>query len=114
MSSEVRSVVVERPGAPSALRTRTMPRPLLGSGAARIRAPAAGVTPVGASNRADPSGAGLRPPYVVGYEFAGDVLEVGSAVTSYGIGDEVWGMLAVRHTQLGSYADEVVVPTTAI
>jgi NADPH:quinone reductase len=38
---------------------------------------AAGVNPVDAGNRADPAWAGLRPPFVVGYELAGTVEDAG-------------------------------------
>jgi NADPH:quinone reductase len=37
----------------------------------RVAVEAVGVNPVDASNSADPSWAGLEPPYVVGYEFVG-------------------------------------------
>jgi NADPH2:quinone reductase len=65
------------------------------------------VNPVDASNRADPTWAGIEPPYVVGYEFAGWIEEVGDGVARFARGDAVWGMCSVRGTRWGAYADYV-------
>jgi NADPH2:quinone reductase len=69
----MRALVVERPGGPEALRARELPAPLPGPGHVVVAVEAAGVNPVDAGNRADPAWAGLRPPFVVGYELAGTV-----------------------------------------
>jgi NADPH2:quinone reductase len=70
---------------------------------------AAGTNPVDAGNRADPAWAQVPVPFVVGYEFAGEVSEVGADVEGLVIGDAVWGLLPVRGTRWGAYAEEVVV-----
>jgi NADPH2:quinone reductase len=80
----------------------------MGVGDVRVAIEAAGVNPVDASNRADPSWAGVVSPYVVGYEFAGRVEEVGAGVDDLAIGEAVWGLLPVRGTRWGAYADEIV------
>jgi len=85
----------------------------LGAAQARVAVEAAGVNPVDAGNRADPSWAGVEAPYVVGYEFAGLVTELGSAVAggdgdALAVGDAVWGLLPVRGTRWGAYSEEVV------
>ena len=72
-----------------------------------VRVGAAGVNPVDASNRSDPSWAGIEPPYVVGYEFAGWIEEVGLGVAQFTRGDAVWGVCPVRGTRWGTYADYV-------
>ena len=82
-------------------------RPLAGS-EVRVAVEAAGVNPVDAGNRADPTWAGLVTPYVVGYEFAGRVVEVDELVNDLRVGDAVWGLLPVRGTRWGAYAGEVV------
>jgi NADPH:quinone reductase len=104
----VRAVIVERPGGIEHLRVGEMPAPDVAAGEVRIRIEAAGVNPVDASNRAAPEWAGLEAPFVVGYEFAGRVKEVGDGVSDLSAGDAVWGLLPVRGTRWGAYADEVV------
>ena len=68
----------------------------------RVRVAAVGVNPVDATNRADPSWAGIEPPYVVGYECAGWIEEVGPGVVRFARGDAVWGMCPVRGTRWGT------------
>jgi NADPH2:quinone reductase len=95
------------------MRLRELPSRPLGPAQARVAVEAAGVNPVDAGNRGDPSWAGVEAPYVVGYEFAGLVTELGSAVEGRdgdapAVGDAVWGLLPVRGTRWGAYSDEVV------
>jgi NADPH:quinone reductase len=101
----VRAVVVREPGPAESLELAELARPLAGAGRVVVRVGAAGVNPVDASNRTDPSWAGIEPPYVVGYEFAGWIEEVGFGVERFVRGDEVWGVCPVRGTRLGTYAD---------
>jgi NADPH:quinone reductase-like Zn-dependent oxidoreductase len=90
------------------MRSGELPVRRAASGQVRVRVEAAGVNPVDAFNRADPDWAGLEAPFVVGYEFAGRVTEVGEGVNDLVGGDAVWGLLPVRRTRWGAYADEVV------
>lgn len=83
------------------------PRPV-GPGQVRVAIEAAGVNPVDAGTRANPSWAGVAAPYVVGYEFAGTVVEAGDGVRHVAAGTAVWGLLPVRGTRWGAYADEIV------
>lgn len=83
------------------------PRPVR-PGQVRVRVDAAGVNPVDAGNRADAEWAGIQVPYVVGYEFAGEVTEIGDGVQSLVVGAAVWGLLPVRGTRWGAYAQDVV------
>jgi NADPH:quinone reductase-like Zn-dependent oxidoreductase len=87
-----------------------MPPPGAGSGQAVVSVLAAGVNPVDAGNRGDPSWAGLDTPYVVGYEFAGVVASVHPDVTDLRVGVPVWGLLPVRGTRWGAYAEQIAVP----
>jgi NADPH:quinone reductase-like Zn-dependent oxidoreductase len=45
-----------------------------------VEVEAVGVNPVDLGNRSDPSWAGISPPYVVGYELAGLVVDTGEPV----------------------------------
>jgi NADPH2:quinone reductase len=99
------AMVVRSPGE---IELTTLARSLLADNAVRVAVEAVGVNPVDAGNCADGTWAGLAAPYVVGYEFAGRVLAVGRAVSDLEPGDEVWGLLPVRGTRWGAYAEEVV------
>ena len=103
----MRAVVVREPGPAEKLELAELPQPTAAAGRVVVRVGAAGVNPVDTSNRADPSWAGIEPPYVVGYEFAGWIEEVGPGVAQFAPGDAVWGMCPVRGTRWGTYADYV-------
>jgi len=107
LGGNVRAVVVREPGPPESLEPAELARPAAGAGRVVVRVAAAGVNPVDATNRADPSWAGIEPPYVVGYEFAGWIEEVGLGVARFARGDPVWGVCPVRGTRWGAYADYV-------
>ncbi|HEX3932668.1 MAG TPA: NADP-dependent oxidoreductase [Nocardioides sp.] len=97
----MRAVVVRAPGGPEALVLAEVPRPRPGPDEVLVDVEAVGVNPVDAGNRADPSWAGLRAPYVVGYELAGHAVDSG---------EPVWALLPVRGTTRGALADRVAVP----
>ena len=92
-----------------------LPQKPLGGGDVRVRVRAIGVNPVDWKMR---SGGVLRlahrllgpsGPLVVGVDFAGEVTEVGAAVSELRVGDRVVGGTDFSRRQRGSYADEVVV-----
>jgi NADPH:quinone reductase-like Zn-dependent oxidoreductase len=97
----VRAVVVERPGGPDALTLVDLPEPVAGPDDVVVEVEAVGVNPVDVGNRSDPSWAGVRPPYSVGYELAGRELESG---------EPVWALLPVQGTTYGALAERVAVP----
>lgn len=103
----MRAIVVRKPGPAENLEPADLPRPSAGAGCVVVRVGAVGLNPVDASNRADSSWAGIEPPYVVGYECAGWIEEVGRGVSQFARGDAVWGMCPVRGTRWGTYADYV-------
>ena len=109
----MRALVVERPGGPEALRERELAVPRPGPGQVLVAVEAAGVNPVDAGNRADPAWAGLRPPYVVGYELAGTV-EAGGDGAGWRRGQPVWGLLPVRGTRWGTYAERVALDASLV
>ncbi|MDI3282562.1 NAD(P)-dependent alcohol dehydrogenase [Polyangium sp. 15x6] len=81
----------------------------------RVRVRAIGVNPVDWKMReGGPLGTAQRiigpsGPLVVGIDFAGEVVEVGSAVEKPKLGDRVVGGTDFSRNQRGSYADEVIV-----
>jgi NADPH2:quinone reductase len=109
----MRALVVERPGGPEELRLRELPAPRPGPGQVVVAVEAAGVNPVDAGNRADPTWAGLDPPYVVGYELAGTVEAAGDGA-GWQAGAPVWGLLPVRGTRWGTYAELVALDAALV
>jgi NADPH2:quinone reductase len=105
----MRALVVHEPGEADCLRIEEIPEPEPRPGHVVVRVEAAGVNPVDASNRRDPTWAGIEPPYVVGYELAGVVESLGEGATSVAVGDRVWGLLPVRGTRWGAYGELVEV-----
>jgi NADPH2:quinone reductase len=97
----VRAVVVQQPGGPEALRLVDLPEPVAGPDDVLVEVEAVGVNPVDLGNRSDPTWAGISPPYVVGYDLAGRVVETG---------EPVWALLPVQGTTHGALAERVAVP----
>src|SRR6266540_4218835 len=102
----MRALVVRQPGGPEAMRLQQLAAPQPGPHQVVVAVEAVGVNPVDAGNRADPSWAGLSPPYVVGYEVAGRIQAVGDGA-GWRRGELVWGLLSVRGTRWGAYAELV-------
>lgn len=96
-------------GGPEVLRVMELEAPQAGPGQVRVRVRAAGVQPYDAAVRAGwtPPGVSKELPRIPGNEFAGVVDQVGEDVTGVSPGAEVLGF-----TQLGAYAEYVVVPAT--
>ncbi len=100
----MRAIVVDEPGDENALQLKDVEAPDLGPGDLRIGVVAAGV------NRADlmqrqgfyPPPPGASP--IIGLECSGEVLETGSDVKGFKVGDRVMALLAG-----GAYAEQVVV-----
>jgi NADPH:quinone reductase-like Zn-dependent oxidoreductase len=96
-------------GDPEVLHEVVRPRPVAGAGEIVVRVHAAGVNPTDWKHRA-----GLpwmsEPVPVLGWDVAGVVEQVGSGVTLFAPGDEVFGMLPYPRGG-GAYAEYVEAPT---
>jgi NADPH:quinone reductase len=113
-SSVMRALVVHQPGGPEAMRLQQLPAPQPDPHQVVVAVEAVGVNPVDAGNRADPSWAGVRPPFVVGYEVAGRIQAVGDGAAGWTRGDPVWGLLPVRGTRWGTYAELVTLDAALV
>jgi NADPH:quinone reductase-like Zn-dependent oxidoreductase len=94
-------MVVERRGDPGSLAEVPTPKP--GAHEILVRVVAAGVNPVDWKIR---DGGDRKVPFVLGQDFAGNVTDLGDAVTKYRRGERVFGIARVH----GSYAQYTVVP----
>jgi len=102
---DMRQVWITRFGGPEVLQVREGPDPHPGPGEIRIAVRAAGVNFADVSARAGLYPDAPRPPFVVGYEVAGEIDELGVGVEGLVAGDRV---LALCH--FGGYATSVIVP----
>lgn len=101
----VQQLVVSRYGGPEVFQMRTVRDPAPLRDEVRIRVAAAGVNFADLSARMGTYQDAPPLPSCLGYEVAGRVDAVGSAVDGLAVGDEVFGL-----TMFGGYADTVVVP----
>ncbi len=92
-----RVVQLSRYGGPENLRTAEIETPAAGRGEVRIRVLASSLnyTEVLIRKHLYPQTAGLKPPFVMGYDVVGDVDQDGEGVTGFAIGDRVADMTVV-------------------
>lgn len=105
----MRALVITRHGPPEVLQVQERPAPIVARGEVRVAVRAAGVNFADVMARIGVYPDGPRPPTVVGYEFAGDVAEVGDAVEGIAVGDRVLG-----GCRFGGYSEQVVVPSSSV
>lgn len=91
----MKTVQIYEPGDIDVLRYEDVERPEPQKGEVLVRVRAAGVNPVDYVSRAQglilSTGTSVLP-YVVGWDIAGEVAELGEGVTQFAVGDEVYGM----------------------
>jgi NADPH2:quinone reductase len=109
----MRAVVVTEPGGPEVLQVQELPDPDLGSGDAVVRLAAANVNPTDLGARQGFFAPGFDiagPPYVLGWDLAGEVTAVGDDVADWAVGDWVVGMIPwyMAHGRYGAYAELVL------
>lgn len=105
------AVVQHRFGGGGVLAVETVPRPVPLPTEVLVRVHAAGVNPVDWKTREGHGMAGVlgEPPFVLGWDVAGVVEEVGFGVTTLAVGDRVYGMPWFPRAA-GAYAEYVTAP----
>nr|WP_296064002.1 NADP-dependent oxidoreductase [uncultured Actinoplanes sp.] len=106
----MRAVVVTAPGGPEVLRMVERPDPVPAAHQVCVRVRAACVHPADIAARVGQiPGGPVPPPFVPGWDIAGDVVAVGDGVTGLRAGDRVAGMIPWHLTRgsVGGYADLV-------
>ncbi|MBA8826146.1 NADPH:quinone reductase-like Zn-dependent oxidoreductase [Saccharopolyspora lacisalsi] len=98
-------------GGPEVLHEVEVERPDPGPSQLLVRVHAAGLNPTDWKHRAEGMFLG-NPPFVLGWDVSGVVEAIGTGVTLFKPGDEVFGMLPYPHG-VGSHADYVTGPTRA-
>lgn len=98
-------IVLPRYGAPTVFCDRPIADRALAPDEVRVRVRASGVNFADIMQRLGLYASSSKPPYVPGFEVAGEIVEVGSAVANRAPGDRVVAMMTE-----GGYAQQVVVP----
>ncbi|MFF1482028.1 NADP-dependent oxidoreductase [Streptomyces sp. NPDC058301] len=107
----MRAVTQSAFGGPEVLRVTELPRPAPLPTEVLVRVVSAGVNPVDVKTRDGHGMAGVlgAPPFVLGWDVAGVVEEVGFGVHTLEVGDEVYGMPWFPRAA-GGYAEYVTAP----
>jgi NADPH:quinone reductase-like Zn-dependent oxidoreductase len=110
----VRVAEVTAFGGPEVFRIAERPDPVAGTGQVVVRIHAAAINPTDLGTRAGQARRrlpDLEPPFVPGWDLAGEVTEVGEGVASYAPGDRVVGMIPFVRIggRMGAYAEAAAV-----
>jgi NADPH:quinone reductase-like Zn-dependent oxidoreductase len=112
----MKAVVLRRHGSVDGLELADIPKPIAGPDQVLVRVHATTVTRGDVALRKIPGALArlskLTRMTVLGHEFAGDVVAVGSGVTRFDVGDRVFG--TTTGLPQGSHAEFVCVPETGI
>jgi NADPH:quinone reductase len=104
----MRAVVVTALGGPEVLQVVERPRPVPAAGEVVVRVRAACINPadIGARVGQIPGGP-VPPPFLLGWDIAGEIVELGAGVTDLGVGQLVVGMIPWFRTRgaVGGYAE---------
>jgi len=101
----MRSIVLKRYGPPENFVDREAQTPTGGDGDLLVRVRAAGINFADILQRLGFYANAPKPPYVMGFEVAGDVVKVGTGVRDFSVGDRAVGML-----RGGGYAELACLP----
>ena len=98
-------------GGPEVLRLAERSEPQPGPGQVVVRVRAATVNPTDLGARAGAGRGGPEPPFVLGWDLAGEIAAAADDVTDFAIGDRVGGMIHwyQQSGALGAYAEAVAV-----
>lgn len=100
----MRGVLLRKPGPPESLQVETLPDPTPGPGQVLIAVRAAGVNFADVLARQGLYPDAPKPPYIPGFESAGDVLALGPGVERLRVGDRV-----LAYHVGGGYAEKIAV-----
>src|SRR5687767_7111435 len=103
----MRAVAIDEYGPASSLTVREMEKPAPDKYQILVRVHYASINPIDWKIRRGDIRLllGNKFPRVIGVDFAGEVSKVGSGVSKYKPGDQIFGMCNPLRTQYGSYAE---------
>jgi len=105
----MRAMIIRSYGGPEVLELAEVPEPEVGPDDVLVRVMAASINPIDWKARSGGNRAIMRytMPHVLGLDVSGVVEAVGSGVTDYAVGDEVWS--SPSHKRWGTYAERVAI-----
>jgi NADPH2:quinone reductase len=104
----MKAMVITKFGGPDVFEARDVPTPEPGPNELLVKIVATSINPVDYKVRKAGSWAGVEPPAIIGYDASGVVEKIGSAVTGFGVGDEVYYTPEISAAP-GTYAEYHVV-----
>ncbi|WP_216898522.1 NADP-dependent oxidoreductase [Nocardia alni] len=107
----MRAITQNRFGGPDVLETVEVPRPTPGPGEVLVRVTATSVNPADWKLRSGEVTRLGEPPFTLGFDVSGTVVEAVGDVTELRPGDQVFGMFLTR---FGAYAEYVAVPANLL
>ena len=108
----MRAMVIDQFGGADKLKMAEVPTPQAGSGEVLVKLSCAGVNPVDWKIR-EGMLEGLFPhgfPLILGWDAAGTVAAIGSAVSNSAVGDKVYAYCRKPEVQWGAYAEFIALP----
>jgi len=114
--ARMRAVTVRAWGGAEAARVEEWPIPAPGPGEVQVAVVASSLNPLDLKARTGELRLIMRakPPKVLGGDFSGKVSALGSGVTGFAVGDEVFGCVNEFSDVRGSHAEYCVAPATAL
>lgn len=105
-----RAAYIERIGPPEVIRVGTVPERALTPMEVRVAVIALAVNPVDAYIRSGWYPTAMPWPFIVGRDLVGTVVEIGSSVSGFTVGDTVWCNSLGHDGRQGAFAERVTVP----
>ena len=87
----MKAAFIQEQGGPDKIEYGELPTPIPGAGQALIRIRAVSVNPIDTYIRGGIIPMPIPLPYVIGCDFAGEIVELGSEVQGFSVGQRVWG-----------------------
>jgi NADPH:quinone reductase len=112
-SRPAHAIEVAQPGDADVLRMVRRADPTAGVGEVLVRVVAATVNPTDIAARRGKTRGDATPPYVLGWDFCGEVLDRGDGVDDLAVGQFVAGMIPWYDVagRVGAYASHIAIPT---
>jgi NADPH2:quinone reductase len=113
-SSIVKAAYIEKVGAPDVIRIGVLPIPAISVSEVLVKISTTTVNHVDCYIRSGKYRQELPSPFIIGRDCCGEVVQVGSNVNEFKIGDRVWSNCLGIQGRQGTFAEYVAVPPEAL